>query len=275
MLAAILIWFAILKLPDGRLHVAFLDVGQGDAILITMPQGQQILVDGGPSPAALTSALGDVMPFWDRSIDLVILTHSDSDHLSGLVEAIERFQVDNWLDNGLSDDDPVYAECQSRLDRIGIARQIARAGDRYDLGQGLSLEILHPPLGGMPDVESNSNDSSVVVRLQWNQASVLLTGDIEARAERMLVRSDKPLSADLLKVSHHGSRGSSTDEFLHAVSPSFAIISSGLENSFGHPHQAVLDRLAGLENTQVLRTDQLGTIELTTDGQQWELHTER
>jgi competence protein ComEC len=224
---------------------------------------------------AVTSALGKEMPFWDRSIDLVVLTHADSDHITGLAEVLKRFRVDHWLDNGYPADDAVYAECWSLLDRDGVARHIAHAGDRYDLGQGIILEVLHPPPGGMPGTVSSSNDASVVLRLQWNEASVLVTGDIEAMTEGMLLRSGIPLSADLLKVAHHGSHGSSTTEFLQAVSPSYAIISSGSENRFGHPHQVVLERLSALEHVQVLRTDQQGTIELTTDGHQWELQTER
>ncbi len=170
LVAAILVWLAILQLPDGRLHVAFLDVGQGDAVLVTTPLGQQILVDGGPSPVAVTSALGGEMPFWDRSIDLVVLTHSDRDHITGLVEVLERFRVDHWLENGYPDDDTIYAECQSQLDRDGVARHTARAGDRYNLGRGLSMELLHPPPDGMPGADSSSNDASVVVRLQYESS---------------------------------------------------------------------------------------------------------
>jgi competence protein ComEC len=275
MVAALLIWLAVLQLPDGRLHVAFLDVGQGDAVLITTPDGRQVLVDGGPSPVALTYALGKEMPFWDRSMDLIVLTHSDADHITGLQEVLERFHVDNWLENGYPDDDIVYAKCQSLLNNAGVARHIALAGDRYDLGQGLTLEVLHPPRDRMPGADASANDTSIVVRLQWNEASVLLTGDIEAKAESLLLQSGTSLASDLLKVAHHGSNGSSTVEFLQAVSPSYAVISAGSENRFGHPHQDVLERLTALEQVQVLRTDQHGTIELSTDGRQWELRTER
>lgn len=271
--AALLAWLAVLQLPDGKLHVAFLDVGQGDAILITTPQGQQVLVDGGPSPTALTSAMGKEMPFWDRSLDLVVMTHPDADHITGLVEVLGRFRVDGWLESGRPDDDAIYQQCQALLG--GISRHTVRAGDQLDLGRGLVLEVLHPPPELMSGTEADANNNSVVLRLVWAQASFLLTGDVEAEAEQVLLRSGQPLSATVLKLAHHGSGGSSTEEFLGAVSPRYAVISVGADNHFGHPKQAVLDRLAQLGNVTILRTDEQGTIEFVTDGQRLWIRTER
>lgn len=274
-LAAILAWLAVAQLPDGRLHVAFLDVGQGDAIFITGPKGQQILIDGGPSPTALTSALGREMIFWDRSIDLVVMTHADADHITGLVEVLDRYEVEGWLDNGGPGNDSIYAECLARLTEAEIARFEARAGDQWELGSGLVLEVLHPPSQPVARMDADSNNNSLVLRLRWDQASVLLTGDIEAEAEQLLLHSEQVLAADVLKVAHHGSGGSSTVEFLEAVDPSYAVISAGADNRFGHPHQAVLDRLAQIGDVTVLRTDESGTIELVTDGQRLWIRTER
>ncbi|MEJ2212137.1 MAG: ComEC/Rec2 family competence protein [Anaerolineae bacterium] len=140
--AVLLAGLAVGQLPDGRLHVAFLDVGQGDAILITTPAGQQVLVDGGPSPTALTTALGHEMPFWDRSLDLVLLTHPDEDHLTGLLEVLRRYDVDAWLDNGQPGQDELYVECEELLEAEGAVRQVVAAGDRLDLGQGITLDPL-------------------------------------------------------------------------------------------------------------------------------------
>ena len=240
---AILAWLAVLQLPDRKLHVAFLDVGQGDAILITTPSGQQVLVDGGPSPSDLTSALGREMPFWDRSIDLLIMTHPDADHISGLVEVLDRYEVDGWLDNGRPDDDATYGECMARIEGAGVPRHAVRAGDRLDLGQGIVLEVLHPPSQLMTGTEADGNNNSLVLRLTWGEAEFLLTGDIGTEAEQLLLGSTQDLSADLLKVAHHGSGGSSCDEFLAAVSPAYAVISVGEDNRFGHPNEAVLERL--------------------------------
>jgi competence protein ComEC len=271
---AILAWLAVLQLPDGRLHVAFLDVGQGDAIFITTPSGAQILIDGGPSPSALSSALGREMPFWDRSLDLIVMTHPDADHITGLAEVLGRYRVAGWLDNGLSEDDTVLAECQQRLTEADVPRQVVRAGDRLELESGIVLEILHPP----PDLEAGSksdpNNSSLVLRLVWDRASFLFTGDIEAEAEQLLMQSGQSLSSSVLKVAHHGSAGSSTESFLTAANPSYAVISVGADNRFDHPHQAVLERLEQLDSVTTLRTDELGTIEFVTNGKQMWWRTE-
>jgi competence protein ComEC len=273
--AAILSWLAVLQLPDGRLHVAFLDVGQGDAILVTTPQGQQILIDGGPNPTALTSALGKQMPFWDRSIDLLLMTHPDGDHTTGLTAVLSRYTVGQWLDSGCVDNDPTYIECQRLLQATMVPRHSVRAGDQVELGEGLVLEVLHPPSELMTGTPSDSNNNSVVLRLVWKEASVLLTGDLEAEGEQLLLRSSQPLNANVLKIGHHGSAGASTPQFLSAVSPDLAVISVGADNDFGHPDQAVLERLAHQSNLTILRTDEQGTVEFTTDGHHLWVRTER
>lgn len=270
----ILAWLAVLQLPDGKLHVAFLDVGQGDAILITTPRGAQILIDGGPSPSTLTSALGREMPFWDRSLDLLVMTHPDADHITGLAEVLDRYHVDGWLDNGRPDDDTLYAECQRLLIEADVPRQVVRAGDLLQLESGIVLEISHPPQELMAGIESDPNNNSLVLRLVWDRASFLFTGDIEAEAEQLLVQSGQPLSASVLKVAHHGSGGSSTEDFLAAANPGYAVISVGADNRFGHPHQAVLERLNQLGDVTTLRTDEQGTIEFVTNGQQMWCRTE-
>jgi competence protein ComEC len=272
---AILAWLAVLQLPDGRLHVAFLDVGQGDAMLITTPHGQQVLIDGGPSPSALTTALGREMPFWDRSLDLVVMTHPDADHVTGLVAALDRYRVGGWLDNGLASDDAIYAECLARLEASQVTRCGVRAGDHLELGEGIALEVLHPPPEPLTGTAADDNNNSVVLRLVWEDAEFLLTGDLEAEAEHVLLASGQPLSAGVLKVAHHGSGGSSTVEFLAAVDPAYAVLSVGVDNRFGHPNPAVLERLEELGQVTVLRTDQQGTIEFVTDGQRLSVRTER
>jgi competence protein ComEC len=275
MFLAVVVWLAVLQLPDGHLHVAFLDVGQGDAILITTPNGRQILVDGGPSPTSLTSALGKEMPFWDHSLDLVVMTHADADHIAGLTEVLERYRVAAWLDNGIPDSSPLYTKCIELLQRAGVPRYAAQTGESLALGEGLVLEVLHPPLREAATSTSDSNDDSVVLRLAWSGFAFVLTGDIEADSEHLLLQAGQPLKADVLKVAHHGSAGSSTSEFLGAVDPRFAVISVGADNRAGHPAPAMLDRLAQLGDVAILRTDQHGTIEFVTDQQRLWLRTER
>jgi competence protein ComEC len=273
--ACILAWLACAQLPDGKLHVAFLDVGQGDAILITSPQGQQILVDGGPSPSALTTALGKEMPFWDRSIDVVILSHPDADHLTGLTEVLKRYRVGAWLDNGLPREEANYLYCQQLLQQKGVAQAVARAGQRLELGRGVILDVLHPGTKPISGTRSDSNNNSIVLRLVWEQASFLLTGDAQAEAERMLLKSGQVLSAGILKVGHHGSGESSTFEFLEAVGPQYAVISVGASNRSGLPAAEALERLAQSGDVTILRTDEHGRVEFTTDGWTLQVRTER
>lgn len=272
---ATLAWLAVLQLPDGKLHVAFLDVGQGDATLITTPQGQQILVDGGPSPTSLTSALGREMPFWDRSLDLVVMTHPDADHITGLAEVLDRYQVDAWLDNGQPGDDAVYTECIAQIERAGVRQYTGRAGDRLELGSGIILEVVHPPQDLRVGTEGGNNENSLVLRLTWGEAAFLFTGDVEAEAERLLLGSGHPVMAGVLKVAHHGSGGSSTADFLTAVDPVYAVISVGADNRFGHPKQEVLDRLSQQGDVTILRTDERGKVEFVTDGVRLWVKTER
>jgi competence protein ComEC len=266
-------------MPDGRLHVAFLNVGQGDAILITTPAGRQILVDGGPSPAALTSALGKEMPFWDRSLDVLVMTHTDADHITGLAEVLERYEVGRWLESGLPDQDPTYLACREILVEKAIPDNQLRAGDWLDLGHGIRLEVLHPPGQPLSGTTADANNNSLVLRLVWDNMGFLLAGDVEAPAEQYLMRSGQPLSARVLKVGHHGSARSSTAGFLSAVSPSFAVISAGAGNAFGLPDEAVVQRLAGYCDGGILRTDEHGTVEFVTapspDGQKLWIYTEK
>ncbi len=215
------------------------------------------------------------MPFWDRSLDLLVMTHADADHIAGLVEVLDRFQVDAWLDNGQPDDDPLYAECQARLEAAGVPHHTARAGDRLELGSGIALEVLHPPPDLMAGTEADDNNNSLVLRLLWQGATFLLTGDVEAEAEELLLDSGQPLAAGVLKVAHHGSGGSSGAEFLAAVDPLYAVLSEGADNRFGQPNPGVLDRLSGLGDVTVLRTDEQGTIEFVTDGARLWVQTER
>jgi len=276
--AALLLGLAIAQLPDGRLHVAFLDIGQGDAILITTPAGQQILVDGGPDPRALTSALGRQMPFWDRSIDLLVMTHPDEDHIGGLAEALTRFRVKGWVEAYWPQGNPVdstYTACLELLAKAGVPRRVAWQGDSLQLSAGLSLEVLHPPAGATPQREGNLNNHSLVLHLRQSEASFLLTGDVEAEGEQLLVHSGQALAADVLKVAHHGSGHSSTIPFLKAVAPSYAVISVGAGNRFGHPDPGVLTRLEQAGATAVLRTDEHGTIEFVTDGSRLWIRTDR
>jgi len=274
-LAVLMLGLTIGYLPDRRLHVHILDVGQGDAILITTPNGTQVLVDGGPSPNSLFAALGKAMPFWDHSLDLVVATHADNDHIAGIVPLLDRYDVGGWLDNGTEEGNPLLQECLRGLQDRQIERHVTVAGDHISLDEGISLEVINPRSGHDFSGTSASNNSSIVLLLHHGTSSFLLAGDIEAEAERALILSAPLLRADVLKVAHHGSGGSTTEEFLRAVNPRIAAISVGADNRSGHPSPETLLRLAGVRDLLLLRTDLQGTLEFVSDGHRLWLKTER
>ena len=258
-------WFV--QRPDGRLYVAFLDVGQGDAIFITSPDGRQALIDGGRYPSVLLDELGEQMPFWDRSIDLLIATHPDDDHVAGLVEAAARYDVGRLITNGAPPgDNPAYDALLAAVGENAI--HVAQPGEVIELGGGARLEITHAGGVGLSD-----NDASVVARLSYGELSVLLTGDAGEAAEAAMARSGRPLASVVLKAGHHGAATSSGNAFLRAVAPQFVVISAGADNNYGHPAPEMLQRAVEIGAT-ILRTDEMGTIEVESDGERMWWQTE-
>lgn len=236
----------------GALRIDVLDVGQGDAILLTTPHGHQVLVDGGPSGIELARQAGASMPHWDHTIDTVVLTHADIDHLSGLIEAGRRFRIGEVVaarEGGTSD---AYTLWRSEAAPV---RQVA-AGDHWEL-DGVRFDVLWPAADG--EVAS-TNDASVVLLVTYEGRTALLTGDIEGDVQRVLM-SDGLGQADLLKVPHHGSK-TSDPAFFARVAPVAAVISAGADNRFGHPHEETLAALAG---TPVFRTDRDGRVTFYLD----------
>jgi competence protein ComEC len=259
LLAGIWIW----NQPDGKLHVTFLDVGQGDAIFIQSPDGHQILVDGGKYPSILLDRLGREMPFWDKDIDIMVATHPDEDHITGLVEAFSHYQVSMLVTNGEQEDESSYYKALLQFtESAQVPIHNAVAGEVFELGNGVRLEILHPDSGlGLEE----RNDYSLSMRLVYEDFTLLLTGDAEDKAERIMLQSGRPLQSLVFKAGHHGSGSSSSRAFLQAVEPQIIIISVGKENRYEHPHPEMLQRAQEIGAT-VLRTDELGSIELISDG---------
>jgi competence protein ComEC len=265
--AAILVSVAAATMPDKNLHISFLDVGQGDVILIHKGN-QQVLVDGGPSPQAITLELSQKMPFWDRTIELVVLTHPSADHVTGLVEVLNRYQVKQVLYPDLDYDSSIYKEWLRLVDEKDIKYTIAQAGQEIDLGDGVVIEVLNPRITPLSDTESDVDNNGVVLRVTGGEVSFLLTADIMWEAEFELITHRASLNSTGLKVAHHGSDTSTTPEFLAVVDPTLAIISVGEDNPYGHPSPEVMARLtekSGSEN--IYRTDENGTIEFITDGE--------
>lgn len=272
-LVAVVAWLAAFSTPDGRLHVVFLDVGQGDATFVETPGGAQAVIDGGPSPSAMADAVGRRMPFWDRTIELLIMTHADDDHITGLIPLLERYTVTHAAEPGVPHTSTAYRQLVGLLDDRHIPVHLARAGMRIHLGDGVWLEVLHPAATLIRGSDSDTNNNSIVVRLEYGNMAFLLPADVEAGVEARL-RADPRLRAQVLKLAHHGSGTSSTPAFLAAVQPWVAAISVGADNRYGLPDAAVLDRVDEL-GIRLYRTDQHGDIEFVTDGERLWVRTER
>jgi len=246
-------------MPDGKLHAYFLSIGQGDTIFLVLPDGKQVLIDGGPDWTALEK-LGNHMSFLDRSIDLMILTHDHADHLVSLPEVAKRYRVQAVLLSGYGSSGR-YKAMEDALHKQGTKLIPAHAGRRLELGNNISMDVLWPPSEMATSLVKNQNNVSVVTKLTYGEKSMLFTGDIEEIAEATLLKTGTDLHADLLKVGHHGSRTSSTEAFLKRVAPSLAVISSGNGNSYGHPHADVVKRYDQL-GIEVRRTDLEGDVEV-------------
>lgn len=255
-------WIAAFDLARSKnLEVVFFDVGQGDAAFIETPQGHQILVDGGPD-SSLPEKLAKEMPFWDRTIDLIILTHPEKDHMAGLLEVLKRYEVANVLWTGVVRNTADWQEWARLVAEEGARTHIAEFGLKVKIGQTF-LYVLHPfeNLEGR-NIE-DSNNTSVIVRIVFKEASFLFTGDAYQSAENKIISLKADLDSDVLKAGHHGSKTSTGKEFVEAVSPEFAVISCGKDNSYGHPSPEVLEALEGAE---ILRTDKEGNIKFVSDG---------
>ncbi|UCD08366.1 MAG: ComEC/Rec2 family competence protein, partial [Dehalococcoidales bacterium] len=259
------------SMPDGKLHVYFLDVGQGDAILVSKGS-RQILVDGGPSPQAITTALGREMPFWDRTIDLVVLTHPDADHVTGLIEVLQRYEVKQVLYPETEVYSGLYAEFLALIKEKNISSILAEAGQRISLTENIYLDVVNPAHNVR---YSDMDDNSVVLYLESGTINYLLTGDITKEGEYELVTRRAVKETTVLKLAHHGSASSTTNEFLNVVNPAIAIISAGKVNRYGHPDEEVLERLKMKGDITIFNTGIHGTIEFISDGDDVWVKTEK
>lgn len=239
------IWSAVsILMQPAQLTVAFLDVGQGDAIFIESPTRRQILIDGGRDRAVLRE-LGAVMPWWDRSIDMLIATHPDADHVGGLFDVLARYAVATIVQSDVQNDTPQTESLLAAVARerdTGAVEVEARRGQYFDIGGGAYIEILFPDRSV---VGLETNTASIVARVVYGGTSFLLSGDSPKSIEEYLVLLDgKRLKADVLKAGHHGSDTSSSALFVGYTAPEWAVFSRGCENTYGHPHQEVVNLMA-------------------------------
>lgn len=254
-------WSVVYELQCVKfLNVSFFNVGQGDSIFIETPDGHQILIDGGPSQDVLEK-LGEKMPFWDRTIDLVILTHSDKDHIFGLLSVLGGYKVENVLWDGAEEDSVLAEEWERAITREGADVILAKTGQKIFFGKDGYMEVLYSP--GDSSKDKNQNNDSVVSRLVFENKSFLFMADAGQALEKEIISGGAQLDSDVLKVGHHGSKTSTSKEFIEKVSPGVSVISTGKDNKYGHPHQ---EALLNLQGSEVLRTDILGDIKIISDG---------
>ena len=270
---AVLTTLTAFTMPDNKLHVSFLDVGQGDAILIQTPNHQDILVDGGPSAQAISGELSKHLPFWDRTIELVVLTHPHTDHLTGLLEVLQRYKVQQVLYLDTDYQTPPEQEWLSLIREKGIKSTLAKAGQMINLGSDEApIEVINPA----PGSSVPAMDNGVVLRLSDDKISFLLTSDISQESELDLITRRADLTSTVLKVAHHGSNYSSSAAFLAVVDPKLAVISVGADNTFGHPGEETMQRLTDTVGPdKIYRTDKNGTVECITNGERLWVKTER
>jgi competence protein ComEC len=275
LLLAMLVSYTAATFPDNTLRVSFLDVGEGDAILIQKGT-RQVLVDGGPSPGAINLALSSRMPFWDKTIEMVVLTHPHHDHLAGLVEVLRRYEVKQVVYSDVEYDSSLYDEWWRVIDEKCIASIHLSAGHRIDLGEGVIVEVLNPLASPLSGTESDIDNNGLVLRLGTGDISFLLAADIMKAGEWQLIRERADLAATVLKAGHHGSDTSTTLEFLSVVNPQAAVICCGADNKFGHPNDEVVSRLENMVGDgNVFCTADHGTIDFITDGERLWVEVEK
>ena len=263
-IANIYSWVVVYELQKLQpLEVVFFDIGQGDAIFVETPHNYQILIDGGPTSAVLEK-LGNEMPFWDRTIDLIVLTHPEHDHIAGLIEVLKRYEVDFVLWTGVLRNTGEYEEWKRLIEEQDVKVKIAEIGQKI-ITPTAFFEVLHPFENLEGKEVKNTNNSSIGLRLVFEDNSFLFTGDLYKSGEEKLLDRGLYIDSDVLKVCHHGSKTSTSEKFLEKVTPEIAVISVGEENHYGHPHPEVLEVL-NKYGIKVLRTDRGGDIKIISDG---------
>lgn len=262
----LIVWTAYINLKDsGEMKVSFLDVGQGDAIFIEAPNGRQMLIDGGAN-ASVLNGLGGVMSFFDRSIDIVLATHPDKDHVGGLPFVLDRYKVKIFIDSLADGDAGAYRKLEDMAKEQGIETYYGLRGDiiMLDETNGVYIHVLYPE----PDEFKidETNEMSIITKLVYGDTSVMLTGDAGKVPERLLSSNDKDyLRSAVLKAGHHGSKTSSLPSFIKAVSPQYVVISAGANNSYGHPHPETIKTLKD-NGAEILETAEKGTITFVSNG---------
>ncbi len=264
------------RFNDGKLHVVFCDVGQGDAIFIRTPKGADLLIDAGPNQRTL-ECLNRHMPFWDRTIEFTILSHPHADHFDGFLSILPRYAVLSFATENLSNKSQGFSQLRKEIDSKKIASRFIYQGDVVKTKDGVELRILAPSQsfiqrtspGG--EIGESGEFASLITLLRFGNFTLLLTGDSQAPELAEAVGEIGPstsLGVDVLQVPHHGSKTGLTGDILDLLLPKLAVISVGKNNRYGHPRQEILQILRDYD-TKILRTDEVGEIEIVSDGKKW------
>lgn len=259
-----LVWIKILSFEARPpLKVVFLDIGQGDSIFIETKFGNQLLIDGGRNESLIRKLSKEISAF-DKSIDVVLATHPDADHIGGLPVLLERFDVDVYVESGNESETLVYKSLEKILSEKKIKRILGRRGLIIDLGGGIFAQILFPDR----DVSKmESNLASIVLKITYGDVSFMLSGDSPVSIESYLTSLEgNNLQSEVLKLGHHGSRTSTSPDFLNLVSPRYSVVSAGLGNRYGHPHKEVISMVSDF-GSEILETSKLGSVTFYSDGE--------
>lgn len=262
LLSLILLFIYYRQSRPHDLEIYFLNVGQGDSVLIRTPNNNDILIDGGPDKSVLNE-LGKILPFYDRDIELMILTHPHDDHDTGLISVINKYQVDKVLFNDFQASDAMFLEFKKIIQEKNISSNSFYQNDQIVLDNNIILKSLYPIKDLPLDLRKNANNTSIIAQLIYKNNKILFTGDAEQDEEKMIL--DRDLKSDILKVGHHGSKTATSLDFLNRINPQEAIISCGQDNKFKHPHFITVYRLQQ-KNINIFRTDQDGTIKCNSNG---------
>lgn len=264
------VWLSIFLQPE-KLKVSFLDVGQGDAILIQTPSGHDVLVDGGPTREVLTQVSRE-LGYFDRDVEVMIATHGDADHVTGLIPILEKYNVKHVVSSPVKASTDMFEDLESHIENENANMYVGEKGDVINFGDGVMLHVLYPNRYTSPKIDTN--DASVSFVLTYGEHSFLLTGDLTAKYEPLLLQPVLPKHVTVYKAGHHGSKTSSGEQLLTYIRPEYAVISAGKDNRYGHPAPEALERLRRYSK-EILSTVDRGTISFVSDGRILEVETEK